>query len=182
MWDRLVGNWVYGGFLASFVLLGMLPLVAPHWPLHLVLVYLMTPAYMWHQYEEHDGDRFRRYFNGMLADGREVLTRRAVFVINVPLVWGVNLGALLLAGLVHPGFGLVAVYLVVVNAIVHVVPAVRLRTYNPGLVTAVALFLPLGGLALFVFADVEAGYHMLAFAIVVALHAGIVVHALRRRR
>ena len=45
---------------------------------------------------------------------------------------------------VDPGWGVVAGYLVLVNGLVHLVAWVALRRYNPGLVTGVLLFLPLG--------------------------------------
>jgi hypothetical protein len=56
----------------------------------------------------------------------------------------VDLISLYLSFFVNPGFGLIAVYLAVVNAVVHLVAAVALRAYNPGLWTAILLFLPLG--------------------------------------
>ncbi|MEH0071063.1 HXXEE domain-containing protein [Pannonibacter sp. Pt2-lr] len=45
---------------------------------------------------------------------------------------------------IAPGWGLIAVYLLLINAALHVVQGLVLRLYNPGLVTAVALFIPLG--------------------------------------
>ena len=67
----------------------------------------------------------------------------AVFVINVPGVRGVIGISLALAATVSAGFGLVAVYLVLLNGTIHVVQAVISRGYNPGLGTAIVLFLPL---------------------------------------
>jgi len=68
----------------------------------------------------------------------------AVFVINVPGVWGVIGISLVLAATVSAGFGLVAVYFVLLNGTIHVVQPVISRGYNPGLGTAIVLFLPLG--------------------------------------
>src|SRR5690606_6727990 len=111
----------------------------------LALVFLQLPVYMIHQWEEHAGDRFRRHANELIGGGREVLTPSAVFWINSAGVWGVDLAALYLAWAVAPPAGLVAGYLALVNAVLHGAPAVARRAYNPGLVTAVVLFLPLGG-------------------------------------
>lgn len=83
MLNRLIYNWVYGGFLAGLLLVALSPLIISHWPAALTTTFFCLPAYMLHQYEEHDKDRFRIFVNRMLGNGREVLTRRAVFLINV---------------------------------------------------------------------------------------------------
>ncbi len=177
MMNRLVSYWVYGGFLAAFLLLGLMPAFTRAWELPLILVFLQLPVYMLHQLEEHDDDRFRRFINDMIGVGREVLSRGAVFVINVPGVWGVNLLSILLAFSLDLGFGLIAIYLTLINGLVHLAQAVRLRRYNPGLITAVILFLPVGGLALAAVmksGSVTIGYHLLGLSSAVAIHLAIV--------
>lgn len=177
MFQRLVSFWVYGGFLAAFLLLGLLPTLSHFRDLALILVYLQLPVYMIHQLEEHDDDQFRRFVNQLIGGGREVLSGAAVFMINVPGVWGVNLLSILLAFGVDIGFGLIGVYLTLINALVHVLQAIRLRRYNPGLVTALILFLPLGGAALWAIAmtgKVTPGYHLLGLGSAVAIHLAIV--------
>jgi hypothetical protein len=75
------------------------------------------------------------------------------------------------------GFGLIAIYLTLINGLVHLAQAVRLRRYNPGLITAVILFLPVGGLALAAVmksGSVTIGYHMLGLSSAVAIHLAIV--------
>lgn len=177
MMNRLVSYWVYGGFLAAFLLIGLMPAFTRSWQLPLILVFLQLPVYMLHQLEEHDDDRFRRFINDMIGGGREVLSRGAVFVINVPGVWGVNLLSILLAFSLDLGFGLIGVYLTLINGLVHLAQAVRLRRYNPGLITAVLLFLPVGGLALAAVmksGSVTIGYHLLGLGSAVAIHLAIV--------
>jgi hypothetical protein len=148
--DRLFRNWVYGGFLAGLLLLALTAVLAQDWPVWLTAVWIMLPLYMLHQYEEHDNDRFRLFVNRQIAGGREALSPAAVFLINIPGVWGVILVSFALAWNVRPGLGLIAIYLVLVNAVAHVVAAVLMRRYNPGLITALVLFLPVGGLALWI--------------------------------
>ena len=177
MIQRLVSYWVYGGFLAAFLLLGLLPAFGHSWDLALILVYLQLPVYMIHQLEEHDDDRFRRFINQLLGRGGDVLSKTAVFVINVPGVWGVNLLSILLAFGWDIGFGLIGVYLTLINAFVHVAQAIRLGRYNPGLVTALILFLPVGGLALWAITRtgrVTPGYHFLGLGSALAIHLAIV--------
>jgi hypothetical protein len=178
-------NWMYAGLIAGLFLLAMVPLLAGVWSLALLLIYLHGPVYMLHQVEEHAGDRFRRFANLHVGHGREALTTAAVVWINILGVWGVNLAALYLAWFVEVGLGLVAVYLVLVNALTHIAAAAVLRSYNPGLVSAVGLFLPLSCWALWVLAHTpEVGTldHLIALAVAVLIHAAIVVHVLARAK
>ena len=185
MLSRLISSWVYGGFLGGLLLLLLAPLFLRGWPTALAAAFFCLPAYMIHQYEEHDDDRFRVFMNRILAGGREALTRRAVFIINVPGVWGVIALALWLAARVRPGLALIAVYLPLLNALIHIAHAAITRSYNPGLVSAVVLFLPLCGWCLF--AMQQAGYgtpamHALGLGIALAIHVTIAVAVLRNRR
>ncbi|MDB5587879.1 MAG: hypothetical protein JWP26_2849 [Devosia sp.] len=144
MLGRLIRNWVYGGSLAGVLLLALTPVLTTGWSWPLTAVFLTIPVYMLHQYEEHDADRFRAKVNEMFGKGHDVLPVAAVFVINVPGVWGVNALAFALAASVGMGWGLIALYTMLANSLVHVVQAVVTRGYNPGLVTSIVLFLPLG--------------------------------------
>ena len=179
MLHRLIVNWVYGGFLAGVLLLLLTPLLTQSWSTALVATFLHLPIYMFHQYEEHDNDRFRIFFNKTIGKDQEVLSPLVVFITNVPGVWGVIGASLYLALKVNIGFSLIAIYLVIVNAIVHIIHAFIFRGYNPGLGTAITLFIPL---AAFSFWQVQlAGgstifYHTLGLAIAVSIHAAILVH------
>lgn len=177
MINRLISYWVYGGFLAALLLLGLMPVFTHFWDPPLILVYFQLPVYMLHQLEEHDDDRFRRFINNLIGGGRDVLSKGAVFVINVPGVWGVNLLSILLAFSVDLGFGLIGVYLTLVNGLVHVAQAIRLRSYNPGLVSALVLFLPVGGFALASFIrseSVTVRYHLLGLGSAILIHVAII--------
>ena len=185
MLDRLRDHWVYGGFLAGIMLLVLTPVLASGWPMALVLIWLQLPAYMLHQYEEHDADRFRRFVNAIIGGGKEVLTRLDVFVINIAGVWGVDALAFLLAARVHLGLGLIAVYLSLVNAVAHCAQAVALRRYNPGLITAILLFLPLGVVTLWVLsgnAQISATDHLIGLGLAILIHAAIVARVVRNKR
>ncbi|WP_333835950.1 HXXEE domain-containing protein [Novosphingobium sp.] len=184
MGARLRDNWVYGGCLAAWLMLGLSPVLARDWPMVLLLVWLQLPVYMLHQYEEHDDDRFRRFVNAMIGQGMDVLTRSDVFVINIVGVWGFIAGAFSLAALVHPAWGLVAVYLSLVNGVGHGLQAAAMRRCNPGLLTSIVLFIPLGIVTLVVFAhDHEATpmHHAIALAVSLGIHLVIVVRVLTGR-
>jgi hypothetical protein len=178
MFGRLIDNWVYGGFLAGLLMLFLTPILVHSWPVPLVATFLCLPAYMIHQYEEHDNDRFRLYVNQKI--GRDALSPLAVFVINVPGVWGTVGISLALAASMRVGFGLIAMYLLVLNGTIHVIQAVIAREYNPGLGTA-ALFLPLGGYGIAYIQQAGGGsllMHLTGALVAIGIHVAIIVHVL----
>jgi hypothetical protein len=179
--ELLRDRWLMGALAgAPLLLLALAPLLA--FPAWLFWVFLLQPIYMVHKLEEHVGDRFRTFVNERIGGGREVLTPCAVAVINIGGVWMVNAASLLLAGLSHPGWGLVAVYLTLVNAITHIAAGVKFRAYNPGLVTSVVLFLPAGIVALVLVSrepGVGVAAHLGALVLILGLHATIILHVKR---
>ncbi|WP_348641114.1 HXXEE domain-containing protein [Martelella sp. HB161492] len=185
MVNWLAKRWVSAAlFMAvGFLLLG--PAMAVSFAGFFVLIYLHLPIYMFHQVEEHAGDRFRHFTNVTLFRGVEALRPVDVIIVNLPVVWGVNLISFYAALLISPGLGLAAPYLMLVNAILHLVTTIRLRCYNPGLVTAIVLFLPLS-LATLLLARQTPGvtiyHHVFALAIAVIIHALIMLQAARRAR
>jgi hypothetical protein len=184
VWDWLVRQWQWpaAALVAATVLLCLLPLVVASYGLAITLIYLQLPAYMIHQGEEHLGDRFRMYANQTLGNGREVLTRAATFWINSLGVWLVDLLAIYAAVLLGPWAGLTAAYLALVNAILHMGGAVARRESNPGLVTAVFLFLPLGATCLWATAaDTTWIAHAIGLGVAVAVHLIIVGYVLLQR-
>lgn len=182
MFERLVSYWVYGGVLAGVLLFALSPLLLRDWPQPMTITFMLLPAYMIHQYEEHESDRFRLFFNQTIGGGFEVLSPVVVFMTNVPLVWGVTSLSLYAAARVNIGFAFVAAYLVLVNAAVHLVHSLVFRRYNPGLVSAVVVFIPLGVLALTSISrgGGSAQAQILAFVIALVVHASILVYARRR--
>ncbi len=183
MYQRIIQNWVYGGFLSGILLLVLMVEFGRHWSLALTLIFLQLPAYMLHQFEEHDNDRFRRFFNRTLGQGNEVLTPLAVFMINVPGVWGVDAVSFLLASYVNLGWGLIAVDLTLINAIVHIVMSLRQRAYNPGLSTAIGIFLPLAIAAHIELArtgEVSWVYYPIGLLTAIGIHVAIMAYARRR--
>jgi hypothetical protein len=184
MIDRFSHNWVYGGALAGVLLLLLLPAIDGGWSLALMLVFLQMPVYMLHQLEEHDDERFRRYVDEMIGHGRDVLPSSAVFVINIG-VWGLNLISFALAAHVGIGWGLIGVYAMVVNAIVHIADGIAKRAWNPGLVTAIVLFLPvgLGGLwAISATGEATVLQHVVGIVVALLIHAGIVAYVFGNAR
>ena len=184
MINRLICNWVYGGFLAAILILCLTPVLARGWSQALLTTFLCLPVYMIHQYEEHDDDRFRAFVNRLLGRGREVLTPLAVFVTNIIGVWAVLGVAFCLAACVNPGYGLVAAYLLLLNGVIHIAQAIAGHGYNPGLATAIVFFLPVGGYCLWVVQT--GGYgtsamHTIGAAAAIGVHGAIAAQVLVNR-
>lgn len=182
-WRWLVSEWQWpaAALFSGALLIGVAPLVFFTSPLALALVFVQLPAYLLHQAEEHLGDRFRAYVNTRLGGGREILNRTATFWINSIGVWLLILVALWLAIALGPGWGVAAGYLSLVNGIVHLAQLARFREYNPGVVTAALLLTPLGAWGVAA-ADASATQHAAGLALILGLHAAIVVYCVSRYR
>ncbi|MEO1560776.1 MAG: HXXEE domain-containing protein [Cyanobacteria bacterium J06632_19] len=115
---------------------------------------LLLLAYIIHQFEEHWIDifgnkyAFYEYFNtlfltvlGAQDSSIIILSREAIFLINTSLVWLIGIIAIwrspkhLFPVLAMNG-------IVLVNAISHIFPGIFQQSYNPGLLTAIVIFLP----------------------------------------
>ena len=116
----------------------------------------MLVAYIIHQFEEHWIDLFGQVYafhgsvNNLLMsafgvkDGPGPLTPEGIFVINTSLVWLVGAIAIWRSRThVFPALAMAAI--IVVNALAHIVLGVVNVAYNPGLLTSVLVFAPMGG-------------------------------------
>lgn len=178
-------QWPYAAAFAGILLLILVPLIVPGFGWAGALIFLQLPIYLLHQLEEHAGDRFREWVNREIGHGIEVLSRRATFVINSLGVWGFDLLAFYLAVFVEPSLGLMALYLPAVNSVGHILPALRTRCANPGVWTALGLFLPLSVGGIFLLSGplgAEWGDHFFCFGAALAVHVAIVVHVQRKLR
>lgn len=177
----LIDDWAYGGFLAALALcIGAFGL-ARYLPLPLLLVFLLMPAYMIHQAEEHFGNRFRDFLDREIGKGCSVLSNVDIFIVNVPGVWGVFALSFALASTVDIGFGLIPAYAALINVVAHLVPAARMRRSNPGLVTAILMLLPLSTSAIAAI-GAHAGVFWHVLGIVTALITHAIIFGLAARR
>lgn len=185
MWSWLVRDWQWpaAAVFAGVFLRVVLPPFAAAMGAALTLVYVQLPIYLLHQGEEHIGDRFRLQVNRTVGGGQEVLTPAGAFWGNALGVWAYNVVALYLAWVIEPSAGLATGYLALVNVIFHLVPMFVQRRYNPGLVTALLLLLPVGGWCV-----VQVGYgagllpHAIGLLAAIAVHVALVGPILVRAR
>jgi Protein of unknown function with HXXEE motif len=181
---RRTPRWVFVALVLGVLLLLAAPILVHRmdWNTFILLVYLQTPIYMLHQVEEHTGDRFRTFVNRQIYGGLDALTPATVLVTNIPGVWGVTALSLYLAVFVAAGWGLLGLYLIAVNGLVHLIALVLFRKYNPGLWTAIFLFLPLSALTFWRATATQATWihHAVGLVTAVAIHAALVIHTRRR--
>ncbi len=176
--DRLASNWVYGGALAAPILLCAVPVLDTDGVGR--LTWLALPAYMIHQLEEHDADRFRLFMNQVLGPERHGLTVMDVFTINILGVW-LPLALIFLAGqYLSPGWSAWAGWLLVVNGLLHGIQAIAMGRRNPGLVTGLFVFLPLGGALLALSRGNAPALWWSGLAAALLLHMAIARHATRK--
>lgn len=109
--------------------------------------WLPLPALLLHQTEEWVWPGgFLPWFNREVMASRDdeyPITRRDGLIINAGLGWGVALASGL-AGKQRPGIAAAQLTMDIGNAGLHLAEAARSRSYNPGSLTAAALFLPIG--------------------------------------
>jgi hypothetical protein len=101
--------------------------------------------YMLHQIEEHlwPGG-FRQYTNAhVFKSGNDdwPVDAGGVALVNIGYVW-LPVAAAALFPQALRWVGLIWIGLTLINAITHIVTSIRFRGYNPGLVTAIVLFVP----------------------------------------
>ena len=137
--------------------------------------------YIVHQFEEHGIDlqgaryAFRGEMCRVMGYAHAVscpIPESFITAVNVGSVWGACVFAWVL-GRHRPVVALSAYGIALVNALTHIVPALWEHAYNPGLVTAIVLFLPAGLWALRVGMRAGIGGRGV-FAIIVG---GVLTHA-----
>lgn len=150
--------WPWIGIGIAAILLALLfftrtfstPGIASRWHDPAWLAVLGLPIYIAHQFEEHgiDLDGVRYAFRGALCSFMGYTDAATcpiplsfITAVNVGSVWGAFVLAAML-GRRRPVIALSAYGIPLINAFSHSVGALREQTYNPGLLTAVLLFLP----------------------------------------
>ena len=170
MLDRLFQNWAYATPPMAVLLLCLYPFIGDAIALPL---FLSLPIYMFHQYEEHDANRFAEFLNGVLGEDRKGLSPTDIWVINIIFVWFV-LVAVFYAASINPAWAMLAAYLLTINGLLHVAWYFAFNGYNPGLWTSIILFIP-NAIWIFVTIPAPLWIHITSAVIVIVLHAAIMV-------
>ena len=156
-WFDLAFPWL--GSVAAVILLGLLFATGglrqrrdvSRWRDPAWLGWLLTAVYLVHNIEEYGLDAIGQWhqFPAAMCDQLGlppyphcVIPPLFYLCVNISLVW---VAAPLLALLArrNPVFGLSMLGVIAINAVVHFVPVITSHGYNPGLLTAVLLFIPI---------------------------------------
>jgi len=192
--DLVLTGWPFAGLgiaLALLVILFAVPWAGKPWRARWSdarwLLWLAVPVYMLHQFEEHGIDllgrpsAFRAYMCGTLGyRGPDLSACPAdpvfLFTVNVGTVWIASVvGALTARRRVMVGFCGIAIPLV--NAAVHILPALLRGAYNPGVATAAFIFVPFTAWVLHTFLRqglVDPPRVALAVVLGIALHVSLI--------
>ncbi|MCB9700484.1 MAG: HXXEE domain-containing protein [Myxococcales bacterium] len=169
------------------------PGAPPRWEDPRWIINVGLPLYMLHQFEEHGVDLLGRVYSFQPAFceilGYHQLDRcpaDAAFVmaVNVGAVWIAFLSGMI-AGPRRAMVGAAALGIPLVNALMHLVPALLRGAYNPGLASAALLLAPLAffGLRGLVRAGrLDRRRIAVVVAVGVVTHAALVASALLRAR
>jgi hypothetical protein len=147
------------------------------------LLWLPLPIYMLHQFEEHGVDLLGRSYafraalcetigwSGALADCPA--TEWFVLAVNPGTVWiaGVAAGVF---GARRAMIGAATLGIPAINTIAHVVSAVRTHAYNPGLATALVLFVPM---CVWIFRALVQRGLLTPIRVAAAMVSGVALHA-----
>lgn len=154
-WFDLAWPWIGLGFAAVLIVLlfatDLLRSAGPRWRDLRWLSFLAVAVYMVHNVEEYGiaANGIVHAFPDSLCEllGQPPFPECGIppvffLFVNLPLVWMAGpLAALFSRRFPLAGLSLWGV--IGANAVVHIVPAILQREYDPGLVTALALFVPL---------------------------------------
>ena len=184
-YNWLIQNWALVGIPLAIFLIFIGPFVFKGIGFPAILIYLLLPLYMFHQYEEHSQNQFKLYVNRLLAQGREIFTDTAIFYINVLAVWLAYVIILYLYVFLDPVWGLIAGYMTALNGLGHAAMSLRNREYNPGLWTSLFLFIPVGIYTIYEIGRIsDAGLlmHLIALGIAILIHATILIYVATKLR
>lgn len=154
MLQYLYKNWAHAGLLIAVYVTLLLVSVAQCLDPYVFLVWLQFPVYLVHEFEEHAWPGgFKTFVNKNvfgIQNADEPLTDARVFWINILGVWVLFPVAAFATQFVNPLYGLLAPCFGLFNASLHIVWALGLRRYNPGLLVSAFLNYPTGIYTIFV--------------------------------
>ncbi|MGI6217381.1 MAG: HXXEE domain-containing protein [Coriobacteriales bacterium] len=154
--------------------------------LALFLIWIQMVVYLLHQTEEYllPGG-FMKFFNHKMLGSSEdawPLTKRVSFLINVPVIFLAYPVTAVLATFFGYSIGMWLMYFSIINALSHVVMALRFREYNPGTVVSACLNIPVGLYSVWFFAAnglVGMGAHIVGLIIALAVQGIVMVWGFR---
>lgn len=150
----------------------------------LFLIWLQTPVYWLHQFEEYVfPGKFVDFFNrNVLKSDKDdwPVTKMFALWVNVPIIFIAFPLSATLAGIYGLSWGIWTAYFSVLNALSHVVVLAR-SGYNPGSVVSLTLNIPVGVYTIYIFFDkgaITPVAHMIGLVIALLVQGAIMVWGL----
>jgi hypothetical protein len=137
--------------------------------------WLCIPLYMIHQFEEYVWPGgFEKEINQIFSKGgsTETLTTKDAFFVNIILIW-ILTPILIILNYVSIVFPIIMVTIVGVNGLTHVVAAIRMRKYNPGLIMSILFNLPL---SIYVLTTIAVNEMSTWLGLLIGIVIGIILH------
>jgi hypothetical protein len=172
--DRIYKHWTRGTTILGLILFSTLFLLngkidPVNW-----FLWLNLSIYALHQFEEFIlPGGFKQELESQV---RGTVSDRAIFFINIIYIW-IALPVFFLLRSVSPIFPVSILFTVLINALLHIVTAIRQKHYNPGLIVSVILTLPVASYTILLFNSMMTVYgFVLSFIIGFILHATLFVY------
>lgn len=112
------------------------------------LIWIHLAILLLHQFEEYSfPGKFKDFYNANIFNKNPItrfpLNERGVLIVNIVLAWTMYMIASIVGiKMIYLTFGLIGI--TILNGIMHTVMFVKLKKYNPGLITGVFGFIPFG--------------------------------------
>ncbi len=112
------------------------------------LIWIHLATLLLHQFEEYSfPGKFKDFYNSNIFNKNPItkfpLNEKGILIVNIALAWSMYIIALVVGTkIIYLTFGLIAI--TILNGIMHTVMFVKLKKYNPGLITGAAVLIPFG--------------------------------------
>ena len=149
-------------------------------------IWIQTPLYLLHQFEEHFQGGFKKFINQRIfkiMDADFPLNDKLIFWINIPFIW-IMFPLVAIISVSHPAWGILLPIFAITNASLHFIGFFALKfTYNPGFLVSTFLNIPLGlyTIGILTSNNVAGGLQIL-LAIIVAILSHILIFIPARLR
>ncbi len=181
----LIKNWSKSTpFLAVYLLIVLFCYVMKE-DFPLFLIWLQTPIYFLHQFEEYIlPGGFVEFFNTkVLGSNRKdhPLNDKIAFWINFPIIFIAFPLSALLSGYIDISIGIWTAYFSIINALSHIGMFPK-HGYNPGVIVSLLLNVPVGLFTLYYFINhqiISLKAHTIGLTIGILIQAGLMIYGFK---
>lgn len=178
-------NWTKSTLFLALYLTIILVLFVSDKDFALFLIWIQTPVYFLHQFEEYIyPGGFMEFFNTKALGSKKKdfpLTKKESFWINIPIIFiGFPLSAIL-AGQIDISIGIWTAYFSIINALLHLALFFR-KGYNPGFIVSLFLNIPVGFYTIYYFAShhlISLNMHIMGFVMAIFIQGILMIYGLK---